>query len=135
MTTWDSFFAGRFIAVGFITMFGAVFLFLLTEKMGWLRPQRAIVAISLLAALYCVAAGVSLHFGWQDPFASADPTHYARASASGRGGGGIILLAIRFWPYVLIGLGGIFGYHALRILRALSAERRRMETERPIASR
>jgi hypothetical protein len=129
MSPIDELFTGRLIAIGFAGMFAAAFLFLLTEKMDWQSAQRPILALGLLAALYCVTAGISLHLGWQDPLTNVNDTHYARASASGRGRGGIVLLAIRYWPYVLMGLGAFFAYHMLRILRALSKEQRRVTTE------
>ena len=74
-------------------------------------------ALGLAASLYCVAAGLSLAVDWQDPFAAADPERLARASAPHGGRGGLVVFAIRFWPYVLIGLGGYFGYNNFAMLR------------------
>jgi len=61
----------------------------------------------LLSALYCVAAGVYLLVDWVDPVVNAN-TEY---TPHGRGSGFIVLM-IRFWPYVLIGLGGVVAYNA-----------------------
>lgn len=108
-------FTAKVIAISFITMFAAVPVFAFLEKRRLLA--RAALVIGLAASLYCVAAGLFLVAGWQDPFAGADPELYARASATRGGKGGIILLAIRFWPYVLIGLGGYFAYNTFMILR------------------
>ena len=80
--------------------------------------------IALLAAIYCIAAGFHLQPGWHEMIA-ANPEE-----SSGSGGnygrrGGIIILAILYWPYVLIGLGGYFGYHNFRTFRDLLGELRR----------
>jgi len=62
--------------------------------------------VGLCASLYCVAAGLHLLSGWEDPISGADPEAVGNAASRGRGRGGIIILLIRFWPYALIVLGG-----------------------------
>ena len=81
-------------------------------------------AIGLMASLYCMTAGIFLLTDWQDPFGTADPQQLARASAAHGGKGGIVVLAIRFWPYVLIGSGGYFAYNSFAILRMMPGRRR-----------
>ena len=62
----------------------------------------------LLAGIYCVAAGIFLAAEWQDPFANVSSQTLSRASVSGRGRGGLFILAIKYWPYILICYGGLF---------------------------
>ncbi len=75
----------------------------------------ALFTISVVAGLYCVLAGIFLVADSEDPFASIDAEDaktIGRAAAHGRGRGAILLLIIRFWPYVLVGLGGYIVYNA-----------------------
>lgn len=112
-------FTATIIASSFIGMLAAVGLFSFFEKRGMLGAAKISAAIGLFAAAYCIAAGLFLLADWQDPFAVADPHEIAKASGTHGGRGGIVIFAIRFWPYVLIGFGGYFAYSYFIILRNL----------------
>ncbi|MBT6047727.1 MAG: hypothetical protein HOG49_13040 [Candidatus Scalindua sp.] len=73
------------------------------------RASNVLFVFSLIAGIYCLAAGIFLAAEWQDPFANANisSSTYVR----GRGRGGLVILVIKYWPYVLIGLGGFIIYH------------------------
>jgi hypothetical protein len=104
-------FAAYPIAIVFVAMFAAVLPVEWLEKGGHGSIVRAMLTISLISGTYCLAAGVHLLGGWQDPFAAATSQELAGASASSGRRGGLIILMIRFWPYVLIGLGGYAMYN------------------------
>ena len=74
-------------------------------------------ALCLVPPLVCLVAGIDLLAGWSDPFLDADPEVMGKAAARGRGPGrgGLIIIAIRFWPYVLIGIGGFIGWCVLSV--------------------
>lgn len=112
-------FAAKVIAVCFVTMLAAIGLFTFFDKRGLKGAANAALMIGLLASLYCIAAGIFLLTDWQDPFATADPQQLAKASATHGGRGGIVVLAIRFWPYVLIGSGSYFAYNSFAIIRMM----------------
>ena len=116
-------FTSRVITVAFITMFAAAGLFLFFDKRGLIATAKTILVIGLVASLYCVAAGIFLLTDWQDPFAAADPQLLTKASASHGGKGGFVVIAIRFWPYVLVGLGGYFAYQILSMLKLMRPSR------------
>jgi hypothetical protein len=101
-------FPGNLIAVAFVTMLMGVSANEFAEKRNWLTTCKLLATIGLAASIYCIAAGLSLFVEWQDPLADASAQTIAHASATGRGKGGIIIIMVRFWPYVLIGLGGMF---------------------------
>lgn len=103
-------FSAQFITIFFAAMLLAVGALVLIQKRGWIAIEGIILAVGLGAAVYCVAAGVFLLSGWQDPFASASSQEVGQAAATHGGRGGVVILAIRFWPYVLMGLGSYFGY-------------------------
>lgn len=118
-------FTAMVIAICFVVMIAAIGPFTFFDKRGLVGAAKASLVIGLLASLYCLAAGLFLLTDWQDPFATADPGQLARASATHGGKGGIVVFAIRFWPYVLIGLGGYFAYNSFAILRMMPKGRRR----------
>ena len=101
------------ITVAFITMFAATFALMLIEKRRWYAAERPALITGLVAAVYCVAAGLFLIVGWQDPLAGA-----ATEEVVHRRGTGLVILIIRFWPYALIGLGGYFAYSTFDLLRS-----------------
>ena len=67
------------------------------------------VLVSAVAAVAMVFQGFHLwNTGWDMDLAQMDPGVAGRAAARGRGKGGIILLAIQFFPQFLV-----FGYGAV----------------------
>jgi len=116
-------FTAKMIAVCVVVMIAAIGSFTFFDKRGLVGAAKTSLVIGLLASLYCLAAGLFLLTDWQDPFATADPAALARTSATHGGKGGIVVLAIRFWPYVLIGLGGYFSYSSFSILRMMLRRR------------
>lgn len=76
---------------------------------------RIFLALGLISAVYCVAAGIYLAVDWPNPFAIADPDQ-TRDFVPRRRRVGLFLLAIRFWPYVLAGSGLYFGYRYAQLL-------------------
>ena len=82
--------------------------------------SRQIAAIQFsqkvsIAALVLMAPAVFQGFyllssGYDFNFSGADPGDLGRASARGRGRGGLVLLVIQFFPYFLIGGYGYLGW-------------------------
>ena len=73
--------------------------------------QQGSGAFGCVASIYCLLAGSDLALGWQDLLAGASAQQLGQPAASHGGRDGIVIFAIRFWPFLLIGLGG---YMALR---------------------
>ncbi|MEX3008364.1 hypothetical protein [Hoeflea sp. TYP-13] len=98
------------IAVAFIIMLTLVFLVEWSEKRGHRSLETFGFAIMALTGLYCLAAGLHLAIGWQDPFADMPPEKLVEGATShARGRGAIVLLVISLWPYVLIAASLFFG--------------------------
>ena len=102
-------------------MFLPVFLLEPLEKRGLHNVAFYICLVMFFASIYCLYAGIHLLVGWEDPFASADPAELGRAAAKTRRGG-LVVLVIRFWPYVLIVAGAYFGYNTAGIMQRLRKE-------------
>lgn len=111
-------FSAKTIAIAFVSMFAGTFLLMLSVKLKqrWLEIVGLVIVPA--ASLFCVAAALFLWGDWQDPFASANVSaeQLGRAAGSHRGRGGIVILAIKFWPYVLGGLGAYFAYNTIGAL-------------------
>ena len=75
------------------------------EEKEFFRFLKIILILMIIAAAYNLIAGFFLLSGWEDPFINADHQTLGRTGA--RRGGGLILLMIKFWPYFLIGWGGL----------------------------
>jgi hypothetical protein len=117
-------FTGQYIAIAFLTMFAAIGAFLLIEKRRWLLAERPVLLLGLVASGYCIAAGLFLLSGWQDPLGVASSLEVAHAATSHGGRGGVAILVIRFWPYVLIGLGSYCGYYYILIFKHIIQSQR-----------
>lgn len=111
-------FTGGLIATAFIATFLSIFPIAWLEKRNYNVLVKTFLTIGLIASIYSILAGLNLLVGWEDPFVNVDPETIGKASAQSRGRGGLVILAIRFWPYVLIGAGGYFGWsYAVAIRR------------------
>ncbi len=105
------------IGIAFVGLLASL---LFSLKAFDLRVKKAGVgniafALCLVPPAICVLAGVDLLGGWVDPLLSADPADVGKVAARGRNG--LIIFAIKFWPYVLIGLGGYAGWQVLDLAR------------------
>lgn len=120
------------ILFGFIMMFVPFLLVLLGMKTGMesTKFQTTMFCIGELASLYCLFAGIFLIQGWQDPFASVTTDRLAHASAQARGRGGIILMIIRYWPYVLSAIGGYMTYNYLDLMTIPYRAKRHVKRQR-----
>ena len=127
-------FSGKIIAIAFVSMFASTELLALSEKLKQRWLETTGVVIGLTASLYCTAAAIFLWGDWQDPFAAANiaAEDLGNAAARGRGRGGIVLLAIKYWPYVLGGLGLYFAYNNFWLLRYQIRTARQARLERAI---
>ena len=107
-------FTAKIISIAVLISFASVFLMnFLQEKPKLLKIFQFVVIASILASLYNLIAGIYLLTGWEDPLAEASGKELGEASAKGRGRGGIVILIIKYWPYVLIG----WALYALYYLR------------------
>jgi hypothetical protein len=55
-----------------------------------------------------VAAGITLLLGWEHPLAAADPAGWQAIVAHGPSDTAFVALAIGFWPYGLLLVGGFW---------------------------
>jgi hypothetical protein len=125
--TQPHFFSFRPIAIAFIAQFVCVGLMVQCQKRRMVAGEVAVLLLAVVAAIYCIAAGIHLHDGWQEMMAFSDQSNEFSQEGSARvRRGGIFLLAMRYWPYMLIGIGVYVGYNSLRLLRRLHMERRRI---------
>ena len=109
-------FTATTIMIAFVGMLASKAVLLLAVKYKWRGVLWAAGMGLIVSSGFCVAAGIFLLLGWQDPLAGASAVQLSKAAVRARGRGGILILAIRFWPFVLIGSGGFCFYHALIIL-------------------
>ena len=112
-------FSAELITFFFIGMFAGVFVFQFLNKRGATTLAKAAVAFVCIASVYCLVAGLFLAVGWQDPTAKVSAAEVGQAAASHGGRGGVFIFAIRFWPFVLIGLGGYMAYNGIQLLLGL----------------
>jgi hypothetical protein len=100
------------IPIGIAFVFVNLFVLLMDElakpDSKFFQYANSIAWVLLVASVYIFAAGVFLATGWEDPFVNADKAELAVQSGQSRRGG-VILLVIRFWPYVLMlmAVGGV----------------------------
>lgn len=87
---------------------------------------RLTCIIGVLAAIYCLSTGLLLITDWVDPFAAKTAAEMSSAAGSHGGRGGVVILILRYWPYVLSLAGAYFGYAYVRILRQLGQTARRI---------
>jgi hypothetical protein len=107
-------FTAKIITAAVLISFATVFLMnFLQDKSKLIKIFQFVVIVSILASLYNLIAGIYLLTGWEDPLAEASGKELGEASAKSRGRGGIIILIIKYWPYVLIG----WALYALYYLR------------------
>lgn len=101
------------ITVGFIAMWICAYCLMKLDKLSpavrakWRSLIKSILVVGVLAALYCIAAGLVLLNGWVDPLSAKMHAEMNHTAVSHSGKGGIVILMITFWPYALIGLGGL----------------------------
>ena len=113
------------MAVAYVAMFASILPADWLEKKNLDKLATVFFVIGLIASIYSAITGIYLLVGWEDPLANADPETLGRASARARGRGGLIILAIKFLPYVLIGAGGYIGWMYASILWIGDKSRRR----------
>lgn len=125
-------FTAKTIGVAVVLSIGSSSLIETFEKRDWIRALRVVMVVGALASVFCVLAGLDmLQTGWADPLAGADSQAIARGSVQARGKGGIFLLLIRFWPYVLVGL---FGLALVNQARSAFNAHRYLQEQRQAAS-
>jgi hypothetical protein len=112
-------FQASFIFIAVVTMVVIIHAVIAADKRGWDAAAKAAAVGGLVASLYCLAAGIFLLSGWDDPFAAADPAKLGKASMQHGRRGGIIVSVIRYWPYVLIAMGSFAGYAYATVLHRL----------------
>ena len=98
-------FTSNLITISFIVMLGSIPIAEFSEKKGWKLILKFLGWVILISGLYCFLAGVSMVGDWVDPTANATSEQISEAAAYRKGG--IALLAIKFWPYILIILGSL----------------------------
>ncbi len=91
-------FAGEIIAVAVVAMFASILPADWLEKKNLDKLATVFFVIGLIASIYSAITGIYLLVVLEDPLANADRETLGKA---------LIILAIKFWPYVLIGAGGI----------------------------
>jgi hypothetical protein len=99
----------------FISAFGVIILNFAAEKIKASKEVlKFILIIALISSLYNAIAGMSMIFDWVDPLSKASPEQIGRAA--GRRRGGLVLLLISFWPYILTAFGSFMSWVYLKLL-------------------
>lgn len=75
---------------------------------------KLIEALFFVCALTCTFIGIYMAIDWVDPFQGADTS---RAATLHGGRGGLFIMMIRWWPYMLIALGGYISYNCLHLVK------------------
>jgi hypothetical protein len=81
------------------------------------RSGLLLLVLSCASGALCVLGGINMASDWVIPSTTVDPELAGRVASRARGRGGIVWLAVRFWPYVLILWGCIFCYLSLITIR------------------
>ncbi|MDA9664950.1 hypothetical protein N9T92_01980 [Candidatus Pelagibacter sp.] len=111
-------FSAKIITITFLSSFFGIFIVDYLEN----KPQFKIILktfllIIIIFSIYNLIAGLNLWFGWEDPLSKATPEQMGRTSA--RRGGGLVLLIISFWPYILILAGAYWTWIYFMIFRKI----------------
>ena len=107
-------FTGQIIAVAFFLMFASFGPANLLKIKNRDKLANLFFAIGLVASIYSLISGVHLLGGWEDPFSDID-TSTASSSrsftseAKQQATFALVKLVSKFWPYFLIGAGGLLG--------------------------
>lgn len=92
----------------------------------WLACDLLAVATPLIGA-FIAAAGADMWLTWEPPQIDAETA--ANMAPRARGRGGLFLLALQFWPYVMMAWGGYIAFATWQsvpvVLRAWSSGDRR----------
>lgn len=95
--------------------------------------------IGLIASLYVIYAGISLHRSWAPASDTMDAAAIATAAGKARGRGLLLLGLIEYWPLVLVAIAGIGLAKCLRNLQEKSGtaalDSQTVELERVIGRR
>lgn len=107
---------GLTVTMGFIAFLVAIFTGPLSTLEFLSRPIVFLLnMIGHVAALYLLAGGcVLLLEGWIDPLSNVDVTE-----ASQRRRGGLVVLLVRYTPYVMLAVGALFAFVHVKSLRDL----------------
>jgi hypothetical protein len=108
-------FQAYIIGIAFFTTFLIAIPAMWLEEHEFKGISFFLFGVGLISGLYCIFAGLYLAGTWEDPISNVDPEMIGKMSGRARGRGGIIILVVRFWPYVLIASGGYFVFHYVRI--------------------
>ena len=89
------------------------------ESRGFDRAALVVMATALLASIWCVGVGIDLLGSWEDPFAGASEESLQGTSQRARGRGGVVIFALRYFPWVLVAGGLYMAYHQGDIIRMM----------------
>jgi succinate dehydrogenase/fumarate reductase cytochrome b subunit len=102
-------FSGNILTVTVLSsLFGIYLVEYLERKISYHQIFKIILLILLLFSIYNFFGGLRMIFDWEDPLANATPEQRGRASARRRGG--LVLLIIEYWPYVLTIFGALWSF-------------------------
>lgn len=88
---------------------------LVFDKTEHIKPLYiSLIGLLLLASVFNLISGLQMAFDW-NPFIDIDAELIQKGASSHGGKGGIAVMIIRFWPYVLIGMSGFYIYHCIRL--------------------
>ena len=111
-------FTAKIIAITFLSSFFGIFVVEYLEKKNQYKQILKIILLTfIIFSIYNFIAGLSMSFGWDDPLSNATPEQQGRTAA--RRGGGIILLIIKFWPYILTIAGAYLSWLYFMIFRRI----------------
>jgi hypothetical protein len=109
-------FSSKIIVVTFLSSFFGIYLVNFLESKKKLKNLlKVVLIIFIIFSIYNFSAGLNLWFGWEDPLSNITPEQQGRTAA--RRGGGIVLLIISFWPYILTFVGAYLTWLYSMILK------------------
>jgi hypothetical protein len=103
-------FPAKLIGLAFIVMLFLPWAIEKFQNKVNVQQLKLLSAFAFLVSVYCFFAGLMLYTGWTNPLAGADPHLLGTTAAKGRGGGGLILLMIAYWPHALMVVALITGF-------------------------
>ena len=113
-------FTAKIITITFLSTFFGIFLVqYLENKVKYQKILKIILLVFIIFSIYNFIAGLSMSFGWEDPLSNASPEQKGRTAA--RRGGGLVLLIISFWPYILTFVGAYMSWLYYMLFKKISA--------------
>jgi hypothetical protein len=112
-------------------MFLSVFIIQLFKSRKWIFVTKFFSLVLIISCILCFISGILMIPNWGNPFSNASPQLIGRIAAHRRGW--LILLVVRFWPYMLIVFSSLFSFLGVTIFFEKTSNRNKDISNKTIA--